>query len=188
MNLFIFNLIHGLAGKFWLLDYFGIFLADYFGYLLILIAGILILKEKGWQGKIYFFSLISLSIILSRGIIAEIIKFFYPVSRPFSALNFEPLVNHSNAYNSFPSGHATFYFALAFAIFWFFYKRGEPAGIKLGWQFLVGTLFISVARVFSGVHWPLDILAGALIGIASVFLVELIVPKPSSENSVTKEE
>lgn len=187
MNLFIFNFIHGLAGKLWLLDYFGIFLADYFGYFLILIAGILILKEKGWQGKIYFFSLIALSIILSRGIIAEIIRFFYPIARPFSALNFEPLVNNSGAYNSFPSGHATFYFALAFAIFLFFYKRGEPAGIKLGWQFLTGALIIGIARIFSGVHWPLDILAGAFIGIASVFLVELIIPKQNLATAVTKE-
>ena len=85
------------------------------GVLAILIATFLILKEKKFQQKVYAFSLIALSVILSRGIIAEAFKFFIARQRPFSVLKIEPLLKYEtyDKFMSFPSGHAAFFFALA---------------------------------------------------------------------------
>lgn len=175
MNLYLFNLIHNLAGEWWSLDLIAIFFAKYLGYFLILAAIILIFKEKKSQNKIYFLSFTILSLILSRGIIAEIVKFFSHQARPFAVLNFNPLINANGVDMSFPSGHAAFYFALALPIF--FLDK------KAGYWFFGGATIMGIARIFIGVHWPFDILAGVAIGILSGLLVRKILPS-TSENSV----
>jgi len=57
---------------------------------------------------------------------------------------------------SFPSGHAIFFFALSTVIYSF--------NKKLGIFFLAFSTLMSIARIFVGVHWPSDILAGAILG------------------------
>ena len=169
-NAYFFQLIHGLSGKWWLLDWLGIFLASYLNYFLILIAVFLLIKEKNSRQRIYFFCLTGLSVILARGVFTEIIRFFYYRPRPFLALQFQSLLGNSDVAGSFPSGHATAYFALALAVFYI--------NRKLGWWFLGAAFLVGLGRIFVGVHWPLDILAGAVIGLGSAFLVRKFLPKP----------
>lgn len=57
---------------------------------------------------------------------------------------------------SFPSGHTTAVFALATALH-------QIYGKKVLWVYLFAA-WIGVSRVFCGAHFPLDVLAGALIG------------------------
>lgn len=168
-----FQLINSLAGKSKILDWLGIFLAEYLGYFLILLAVLLIVTRKNWKERFYFFSLTVLLIILARGIITELIRFFYSRPRPFSVLEIQPLLQHGAA-GSFPSGHMAFYFALALAVF-FINKRW-------GWRFLVVALVIGLARIFVGVHWPLDIVGGIIIGIVSALLIKKILPEPETKN------
>jgi undecaprenyl-diphosphatase len=73
------------------------------------------------------------------------------------------LINQSAKEASFPSGHASFYFALSTIVY--LYNK------KLGILFYVATIFIVVARVFVGVHWPSDVLAGAILGILMGWLL-----------------
>ena len=164
-DLDLFNLIHGLAGKSRLLDFIMIFLADYFGYFLVVAALIIIWHLGNWKKRIHFFSFLALALILSRGIITELIRFFYHQPRPFMALDFIPLIEPVNQ-GAFPSGHAAFYFALA-GVVWLLNKN-------LGWRFVGAAVLMGLARVFVGVHWPLDILGGAAIGIISVYIVYLL--------------
>jgi len=65
---------------------------------------------------------------------------------------------------SFPSGHASVFSALAVALF-FINKR---AGIIFG----VIAIVIGVARVLAGVHTPVDIVAGYVLGILCSSIVE----------------
>lgn len=185
-NTYFFQLIHGLSGKWWLLDWLGIFLASYLNYFLILIAIFLLIKEKNWRWRIYFFCLAGLSVILARGVFTEIIRFFYYQPRPFLVLQIQPLVNHDIT-GSFPSGHATAYFALALAIFYFLqrvsvvdeahFERQNKFNRKLGWWCLGMAFLIGLGRIFVGIHWPLDILVGAAIGLGSAFLIKKLLPK-----------
>lgn len=184
VDLSIFNFIHQFAGRYKLLDFLGIFLATYLGWVLILITIVLIFKEKGWHKKIYLFSLIALSLILSRGILTEIIRFFYDRERPFSALGFESLINHSSG-SAFPSGHAAFYFSLALAVYFFY--RIQKQSNKWGWIFLTSALFIGIARIFVGVHWSSDILGGVIVAGVSVFVVINLLKFKSADNEITPE-
>ena len=186
INASLFQFINNLAGKWWPLDWLGVFLASYLGYFLILIAIFILIKERKWHQRIYFFCLAALSVILARGIITEIIRFFYYKARPFSVLEIQPLINHDLT-GSFPSGHATAFFALAMAIFYFLqqvpfedeihFRRQDKLNLKLGWWCLGMALMIGLGRIFVGVHWPIDILVGAIIGVLSAFLVNKILPK-----------
>lgn len=174
----LFKIINSLAGKWWPLDWLGIFLASYLGYFLVLAAIFILIKEKEWRWRIYFFSLGALSVILARGILTEIIRFFYYRPRPFLVLQIQPLINH-DLEGSFPSGHAAAFFALALAVFYFVGQRQDYFNKKWGWWFLAVAALMGLARIFVGVHWPLDVLIGAFIGLGSAFLIERILPKIS---------
>jgi len=58
---------------------------------------------------------------------------------------------------SFPSGHMTFLFALGMAIY--FHNK------KAGYLLFAGGFLIGLARIFVGVHYPLDIFGGIILGI-----------------------
>ena len=67
-------------------------------------------------------------------------------------------LNNVIGWSSFPSDHATLFFALATCIL--FVSRG--AGIlALAHAFCV----VSLPRVYMGIHYPTDILAGAVLGV-----------------------
>ena len=172
LNLTIFNFIHNFSGQFGILDLIGVFFAKYLAYLLVLVAIILFFKQKGWKSRFYFFSLASLSLILSRGIITEIFRYFYRHPRPFDALGFSPLIPESG--NSFPSGHMTFFFALALVVFYI--------DKKWGWRFLSLSAVMGLARIYVGVHWPADILGGAIIGLLCAWFAYTVLPKPEATN------
>jgi undecaprenyl-diphosphatase len=167
-DLSVFNFLHSLSGKFWLADWAWIFFAEYLPYFLALAALYMVFKERG-RKRIYYFALMSLPVILSRGIITEAIRFFYGRERPFSAMDFSPLVS-ADAFDSFPSGHAAFFFALATAVYFLDRKAGK-------WFFALAFL-MAVGRICAGIHWPLDILGGAVIGVISAFLARKALPKP----------
>ncbi len=167
-DLYIFQAFHNLANKSNFFDGLIIFLAGYLQYFLIVLAIILlIVKEKDWRRRLHVLSVFLLSAILSRGLITEIIRFFYNRSRPFLALHFTPLIKQDLT-GSFPSGHMTFYFVLALSIF--------LLNKKWGWFFVGSVVLMGLARIAAGVHWPSDILGGILIALLSYFLIKKILP------------
>jgi len=83
--------------------------------------------------------------------------------RPFEVLDGVTKLFSPDDPFSFPSGHATFFSALATALF-FYHKR-------LGLLFGLGALIIGISRVISGIHYPADILTGFGVGILVAILV-----------------
>ena len=72
-------------------------------------------------------------------------------------------VPHSDA---FPSGHASAAFACATVLAWGSRRLAVPA--------FVLAAAIAWSRVYVGVHWPLDVLGGALLGVATATLLVLV--------------
>jgi undecaprenyl-diphosphatase len=60
--------------------------------------------------------------------------------------------------SSFPSGHTATSFACA-TVLSYFAPRAAPA-------FYLLALAIGFSRIYVGVHWPLDVLGGAVLGVA----------------------
>lgn len=165
-NVYLFNLLHGLSGTYWPLDWLGIFFAVYFGSLLFLGALVLVFKEKPFKRRFALLSFLILSVVLASSLLI-MVRLFYVSPRPFVFQNFIPLV-HQDPTNSFPSGHTIVYSALAGAV-WVINR-------KAGYWYLFGAFLIGMARVFAGVHWPSDILGGLVLGVISALVVYRIFP------------
>jgi len=166
MDYLIFQQINNLALKNLYLDEVAIFCASFLGYILIGVLFILLIKNFKKYYKIATQAFISG--IFARFIIVEIIRFIWDRPRPFISNSVNLLINHSSS-ASFPSGHAAFFFALSTLIY--FYNK------KTGILFLIVSFLISISRVFCGIHWPADILAGALVGILSALIIKKIFGK-----------
>ncbi|MEK7076563.1 MAG: phosphatase PAP2 family protein [Patescibacteria group bacterium] len=158
-----FRFINDLAGHNVWLDRFMVFAADKMGYLLV-VAVLIVFWKKDYFKRAVFVSLGSA--IVARFAFVSIFRYLIYSPRPFLVLeNVNQLMNHEFE-SSFPSGHASFYFALAMGVY--FYNK------RAGYIFLVLAGLMGLARIFIGVHWPLDILAGAGLGIATTVLVDYL--------------
>ncbi|HSS79835.1 MAG TPA: phosphatase PAP2 family protein [Gaiellaceae bacterium] len=86
----------------------------------------------------------------------------YPDPRPLVA------TPHSGA---FPSGHSASAFACATVIAWASPRLAVPA-------FVLAAL-VAWSRVYVGVHWPLDVLGGAALGVlVAIALLRLVRDRP----------
>lgn len=166
LNTFLFETINNLAGGNIWLDRLAVFFADYAGYVLVAILVLIFVFKSAKLSR--FMVLVALvSAAVSRGIITNVIRFFYHHPRPFDALAVKQLIPESGY--SFPSGHAAFYFALSMGVY--LYNK------KLGTAFFAVSALMGIARIFAGVHWPADILGGALVGIVTTLLVNFYARK-----------
>ncbi len=149
--------LNNLATKSPFFDKLIIFFAEYLGYLLLLIFfGILYFLYAPRPEKIRIFLLSMLSAVIARFGITELIRFFYHRPRPFLIYTGIHNLIFENEW-SFPSGHTTFFFAFSMAIY--LYNK------RWGTWFFIASFVISISRVIAGIHYPSDILGGALIGI-----------------------
>ena len=113
-------------------------------------------------------------VALGAWFVAHLIKWAWPLPRPFLALGeaaVQPLIDVGIS-SAFPSGHATFFFGLAIAIYFTDKKFG---------QWLIGSAtLIGLARVMSGVHWPSDIFGGLIVALlaasSGLFIARLLKP------------
>lgn len=95
-------------------------------------------------------------------------KDIFNTTRPFVHDGLRSLVFWIPTFENgaFPSSHAASSFALAVTI-WFHNK-------KIGILYIIASLFIGLARVLARVHYPVDILGGAVLGTLIAVLVEKI--------------
>jgi len=91
--------------------------------------------------------------------------------RPFVSLSkgsFTQLIPHSID-ASFPSDHVSGSFAFA-AGSW------KNAGRWVSYSFTILAILVALARVYTGVHWPTDVLAGVIVGLLSARIMWAVNP------------
>ena len=163
MNTAIFYFLYNFAHRSEIFDKVIIFFAVYFPFVVILFAILFLLfrqyqKCQGltlpFKAKFEEVGMVILS-IGAASIVSKVLKILIHAARPFDAL---PRVYSLFAETgfTFPSDHATFFLALAVSIFFINKKTGA--------LFMFFALIIGLARIMAGVHFPIDILAGFILG------------------------
>ncbi len=97
----------------------------------------------------------AISTVPLSGLILEALSALYFRPRPFTDHEVNLLFYHPSD-SSFPSNAATVAWAIAISLW-----TGDPGIGRVGMLLAAG---ISWARVYGGVHYPMDVVAGALLG------------------------
>ena len=128
-------------------------------YLFIIVFCFIEYKKKGWA----IIGMLLVSFAMADLTASSLIKPFVQRIRPCNDINLvDDILHrvHCGSGFSFPSAHATNHFAIAVFLIFVFYKKWKPI-LPLG---LLWAFTISFAQVYVGVHYPLDTMAGALLG------------------------
>jgi len=141
-------------------------------YLFIIIFCLREYKKNGW----YIIGGLLLTVALGDRIASGLIKPAVARLRPCNDITLANDIMsrvHCGSGFSFPSAHATNHFAIAVFLIFVFYGRWKPIlPIALFWAFL-----ISFSQIYVGVHYPIDTMAGALLGSTIGFGVALLYKK-----------
>ncbi len=161
----IYTFFHGaIHGREWLNELY-LFFAKY-GIVLFIIAFIYLIL----RGRIIAFICTFMSMGIA-GLVDILIVLLWKRPRPF--------ISHSNEIISpitqglkvdpisFPSGHTYIAFAIATSVFLYGHRR-------LGALLFFLAVFIAISRVGAGLHYPSDVIGGALLGIASGVIAYVI--------------
>lgn len=165
VNYQIVDALNDLSGHFRPLDDLMVFAAQYliFAVFAILAAVLVpVVRRRDW------FTVAQVgAVLLASYVLGLVAAWIHPEQRPFTTHHDIHLLVGHPAGQSFPSDHATASFAIAFAVLVFVSRRW-------GGLLLVLAGVISVARVYSGLHYAGDVLGSIAVVLLAVALVELV--------------
>lgn len=176
-NSAVFSFLYSYAHRAPWLDAVGVFFAQYLAYVIGAILLYWFFRRRSTASDRMMVVLSVCAAAIARLAVKTAIILAYPHPRPYAVIEaVQPLITSasSEAYQSFPSGHALAFFAVAMMVC--FYKK--RAGIAL----FIAAAVMGAARVFVGVHWPLDIFAGAALGVLTSLAVFLTVRRYASHS------
>ena len=142
------------------------------GFVWVVPALLLLFRKKTRPLGIAVLTSLVLSLLITNGVLKNLVK----EARPFVTYpEIIPLVTHVSASSyAFPSGHASAAFAAAPLFYHYLPKKfGIPA--------LILAFLVSFSRLYLGVHYPLDVLAGVVIGLVCAWLAVKMVQRVMRE-------
>ncbi len=156
--------LNSLTGINFYLDVFFYFTAKIIPYLMIASFGYFLLRNF----KQYFLFVLEagVAVLLARYGFVNMIRYFFPRTRPFIELEEINLLLDYKETFSFPSGHTAMVFAISTVIY--FYNK------NVGSALLILSLFVGLSRVVVGMHWITDVFAGVVVGILAGVIVSEI--------------
>ena len=142
-------------------------------YFFLLMFAVINFKLRGWYWALIFIFTAILSDTISSAVIKEAFFRLRPCHDPNLTDSIRVLVSYCPLSSSFTSSHAVNHFAAAMYIFTTFKKPvGKWWMAVFGWAFL-----ISYAQVYVGVHFPMDVICGGLVGLFIGYLPAIIYNK-----------
>ena len=155
LNLYFFNILNAPDQASSFMTHYAIFIARDLIYVMLLIFAVLWLRGdyqiKKQILKAFIFTCITLSI-------SEIASAFFNTPRPFVMDVGRTLIKHSPT-GSFPSNHMTIFSSIAFA---YYFSEQRQVGKFL----LILAWLVAWARIYVGVHFPIDMLGAFFLALA----------------------
>lgn len=123
----------------------------------------LLFRRLGWRATLLAVVLVALTITLTDQLSVKAFKNVFERYRPCHNLEIQHLVHivkeHCGGQYGFVSSHAANTFGLATILGLLFESR------KTKWWLLGWAAVVSYSRIYLGVHYPFDIIGGAILGI-----------------------
>jgi len=164
LNLLFFSMLNADAGLHgWRLD-LGIFAAKY---LILVVPFGLAALWMGGQAQQREAAVKALAATVCALTLNVLIGLLWYHARPFAEHIGHNFLPHA-ANSSFPSDHGTIMFTVALVLA----RARAPAVRRFGLAMLPLALAVAWARVFLGVHWPLDMLGGFGMALAMTLLFQ----------------
>ena len=135
-----------------------------------------LIREFGWQ-SVYSIVAIVILVIISDQLVSSLMKPFFGRLRPCHDPDIGHLINivtRCGGKYSFVSGHATNSFSVSTFFLLIFVRQ-----YKFAWLVLIWPILFSYSRIYLGVHYPLDVICGAMLGIVLGYLMFRITQKAS---------
>ena len=129
--------------------------------------------KQGLWWALFFICLAACCDLVSSKLIKDNIMRARPCRHPEIAAHIRFLVNYCPQSSSFTSSHAANHFGMATFIY-FTLRRYTSKWLAL---FFVWAAIICYAQVYVGVHFPIDVTSGAILGIFIGYLMSVIFNK-----------
>lgn len=160
-----FRALNSLAGRSDTIDAVIIFGGTWLIFVMMaLVLGYLLVswKTSHWEGRFENVTHVGVTALVAF-IIEQVIGFFWFRARPFVELEgVTQLIDMAETSKSFPSGHSTFAFALAFGLL--IHNR------RWGWALALLAALVGFSRVAAGIHYPSDVIGGLIVGVVAAVL------------------
>jgi undecaprenyl-diphosphatase len=130
-------------------------------YLFLLVFALYNFRMKGYWWSATLIMTIIISDLISSSLVKSLIFRYRPCQDPELMDGVRLLVNYCPPHSSFTASPACNHFAAAWFIFITLNHTGSWRWLLFPWAFI-----ISYAQVYVGIHYPLDIAGGAILGTA----------------------
>lgn len=129
--------------------------------LVICVLAILVLRHYKRQRYLEIAKMCLYALVLS-GVIAACLKLAYHSPRPFTVLENVRQLTIPTEPNSFPSGHTSSTFSVVSVLVWTLRENKAVVCLLVLFAFL-----LAFSRIYVGVHYPFDVLVGAIVSVSS---------------------
>ena len=140
-----------------------------FEFLLLIIIAAILYAQITRRKTLKKVAIIALAALLFSDAIAFVLKHMVHETRPFMSLDNVRLLVREDDLNSFPSGHTTSTVAVVTALILNMKELSKKHYLILDIVLVIFAVLIGFSRMYVGVHYPGDVLAGAVIGLIGAF-------------------
>jgi len=130
-------------------------------YLFLFAFALLNYKDKGAWWMLFFVTTVALTDMTGTYVFKHSFERLRPCGDPDFFYHVRLLVNHCSGGSSFVSNHAANHFGLAT----FFYLTAKPLLKRWAWIAFVWAGLVAYSQVYVGIHYPSDVIGGALLGL-----------------------
>jgi undecaprenyl-diphosphatase len=129
---------------------------------------------KEYRNKSWIFMLSAIMMVIISDKVSTFLKYLMKILRPSHEIYLKPMIHLSKAgpggLYGYVSSHASNFFSLAIFLIVLLPKKYN--GLKIG--FLLSAILVAYSRIYNGVHYPLDVARGILLGTAIGLLFAIV--------------